>query len=208
MTLPNDSILVTPGSGATLATQLVSAKEYEAWVRSNESGGIAPDPLGVWASSFNDAAGGVSSSDVDRFSILNGDATLILEIVAAWSAFAIASFPPVISTSTRLSRITAHSGGTARTPVKVDTTTSALDADIVVRSRPASVTRTGDVLLQQRFNIGNASHSMSKTWVWNEVAMGFPIVCRQNEGVVIHDISEFTSGGGTAFDFGFVFRVR
>lgn len=40
MALPNDSITVTPGSGATVATHLVSGKEYQAVVVADEDGHI------------------------------------------------------------------------------------------------------------------------------------------------------------------------
>lgn len=38
MTQPNDSILVTPGSGATVATHLVAGKEYQVVMIADESG--------------------------------------------------------------------------------------------------------------------------------------------------------------------------
>lgn len=40
MTQPNDSITVTPGTGATVATHLVGGKEYQAVVEVNELGHI------------------------------------------------------------------------------------------------------------------------------------------------------------------------
>jgi hypothetical protein len=40
MTLPNDSILVTPGSGATVATHTQSSKEYQVVMEAEESGHI------------------------------------------------------------------------------------------------------------------------------------------------------------------------
>jgi hypothetical protein len=40
MTLPNDGILVTPGSGATVATHLVGTKEYQTMMQADSSGHI------------------------------------------------------------------------------------------------------------------------------------------------------------------------
>lgn len=40
MTQPNDSITVTPGTGATVATHLVNSKEYQAVMVANEQGHI------------------------------------------------------------------------------------------------------------------------------------------------------------------------
>jgi len=208
MTLPNDSITVTAGSGQTLATQSVSSKEYEAWLAAEAAGDLPVEPLGVWATSFEDTAGGLSTTETDRFSILNGDAALIVDILGAWVQFFVNSFPPVLSTRTRISRCTAHSGGTVRTPIKLDTTTGTLDADIEARSRPTSVTRSGEALATHHTITGSAAGGLNRIWMWNHKQFGMPITCRQNEGVTIHDLSEFTSGGGTAFAFGFIFRVR
>lgn len=41
MTLANDSVLVTPGAGATVATHLVSGKEHQVVMQADESGHIA-----------------------------------------------------------------------------------------------------------------------------------------------------------------------
>src|SRR3990167_6563188 len=41
MALPNDSILVTPGVGATVATHLVGGKEYQVVMQADNSGHIA-----------------------------------------------------------------------------------------------------------------------------------------------------------------------
>ena len=38
MGLPNDSVLVTPGTGATIATHLVSGKEYQVVIQADNSG--------------------------------------------------------------------------------------------------------------------------------------------------------------------------
>ena len=40
MSQANDSVLVTPGAGATVATHLVSAKEYQVVMVADESGHI------------------------------------------------------------------------------------------------------------------------------------------------------------------------
>lgn len=38
MTLPNDSVLVTPGSGATIATESIGGKEYQVFIPADNSG--------------------------------------------------------------------------------------------------------------------------------------------------------------------------
>ena len=41
MTLANDSVLVTPGTGATIATHLVGGKEHQVFIQADESGHMA-----------------------------------------------------------------------------------------------------------------------------------------------------------------------
>lgn len=54
MTLPNDSILVTPGSGATVATHLVGGKEHQVVMVANASGHLQDTlPTYYWWSGWN-----------------------------------------------------------------------------------------------------------------------------------------------------------
>jgi hypothetical protein len=77
MTLPNDSILVTPGSGATLATHLVSSKEYEGVVLCTEGGHIYGSvPTFI-------ALTGISSfaASAFHFVLFNNNATAIVKVM-------------------------------------------------------------------------------------------------------------------------------
>ena len=51
MALPNDSILVTPGAGATVATHLVGGKEYQVVMPADADGHILGTQDVFWASS-------------------------------------------------------------------------------------------------------------------------------------------------------------
>lgn len=207
MTLPNDSIVVTPGSGATVASHLISSKEYEVWVRAEENGALISDVVGLWSVNFLT----VPSTPQNAISILNADAALIVDVLAVW-------IQPVGGTGGgffrddpySLTRITAHSGGTSLTPSKVDTTTGALDADITVLGQATSATTTGEAFGTYQ-NGGNSAGPdagpYGRVYLWNWKIEGVPIVLRQDEGVLA---VERGAGGALTYGsyVGITFRVR
>lgn len=205
MTLPNDSILVTPGSGATVATHLVSSKEYQVVVLADAAGQLVDDPLGVWVSSTVAMA---KSASKNYISLFNADAAIIVDVLGVWAAQEATVAVTGLIRGYRLFRTTstAHSAGTANTPVKVDTTTSALDSDITVRSNGQTVTASGEALSatgigEEETGAGGAN----RHWLWNWKIEGVPIVLRQNEGVMLQQ--DATAGTGI-LSAGVIFRVR
>ena len=80
MTKPNDSILVTPGSGATVGTHTIDGKEYQGFILVDDSGHIAQSlPTYSWWVPV--AAAGASKLYADIF---NGS-TGILEVRGLWA---------------------------------------------------------------------------------------------------------------------------
>ena len=81
MTLPNDSILVTPGAGATVATHLLGGKEYQVVIQADESGHIISSlPTYFWATPL--AAVGADKLFLDLFNA-TGSGKLI-DIRGVW----------------------------------------------------------------------------------------------------------------------------
>lgn len=205
MTLPNDSILVTPGSGATVATHLVSSKEYQVVCLADAAGQLIDDPIGVFAST---ALAMSKSASKNYLSLFNADASLIVDVYGLWAAQEQTAAVTGLVRGYRLYRTTstAHSGGTSNTPVKIDTTTSNLDADITVRSNGQTVTASGEALGatgigEEETGAGGAA----RHWLWNWKIEGVPIVLRQNEGVMLQQ--DGTAGTGV-LSAGVIFRVR
>ena len=82
MTLPNDSILVTPGTGATVATHLISAKEYQTVIQADSSGHIVGSlPTYCWMTPA--AAVGASKLYLDLFNATGSGK--LLDIRGIWA---------------------------------------------------------------------------------------------------------------------------
>lgn len=213
MTRANDSVIVTPGSGTTMATHTIASKEHEVFMGADAAGNLLADQLGVYASTALNL--GTSNSETNRLSLLNADAALIVDVLGVWAKWMNdGDVLLAISIQSRLRRCTAHSGGTLLTPVKLDSTTGALDGDITVRSTPTSVTQSGEDYgaLALPTSGGNASAIATgaingKLWLWDWRRVGAPIVCRQNEGVVVRDITNDVDINSFP-SYGIIFRVR
>jgi hypothetical protein len=128
--LAGDSILVTPGSGATVATHTVGSKEHQVVMVADHEGHIhgSKDDWFVW---FTPATNAANRSVGDLF---NADASVIVRVRGVW----------VIPTVTAITGVnieyilnftnTVGTGGTTITPRPLDPNFAALDADITARA--------------------------------------------------------------------------
>lgn len=152
MGLPNDSILVTPGSGATVATQLVSGKEYQVVMIADDDGTIqASNP--TYRLLVPASAVGSNKVHLDLF-----NATGSGKIIHIQSAFCYPDIDTAVTgtlgVEVALTRTTTvGTGGTAATTngtsltaatiSYMDTTNPALPAQITARSAPAGGAAAG-----------------------------------------------------------------
>jgi hypothetical protein len=195
MTLANDSILVTPGSGATVATHLANSKEYQTVMMADADGHLIGSK-DDWFAYFTPATNAASRSVGDLF---NADATAIVRVRGVW----------IIPTSTAitgaqigfdLNRIsTVGTGGTAITCRPLDPNVAALDADITARAGATGGATLSSMLLQQyHFNEEtNAStpliqhQNLLPSSIGNRVA---EIVLPLNNGLQIKQSVTMTTG--------------
>lgn len=217
MTLPNDSILVTPGSGATLASHAVSSKEYEAWLKSDGAGSLDVEPYGIWVAKsgtrYKDTATG--GRDNERMYLFNNDASLIVEVLSVVVAESFGSdFAGSDDWHTTLYRISAldWTGGTSITPVKADSSFGSLDADIASgwydgNSSPPTFTLDGGALSRLVFRSahrGTLHHLLRPLWGRDMP----PIILRQGEGVGIEDAGAGLTNTSNLYEYAIIFRVR
>jgi hypothetical protein len=139
MALPNDSLIITPGAGTSLATQTISGKEYEVVIPAGPLGHLtdSAESYTAWA---NDVAV-PTSANASHISILNAAGSG--KIIQLIKIFAVnAGITALVGSMLRfdLMRITAHSGGSTITPEKLDTANGAIPAQITVRTGATSVT--------------------------------------------------------------------
>jgi hypothetical protein len=117
MALPGDSILVTPGSGATVATESVSSKEYQVIMRADAYGHI----IGGRDVYVFSAVAMAKSANKVYLTIYNGDASLVVEVVHVQINQEATAAVTGLVRGYRLSRVTAApTGGTTLTAVKLE----------------------------------------------------------------------------------------
>jgi hypothetical protein len=195
MSLPNDSIAVTPGTGATVATQLVSSKEYQVVMLAMPDGHIngslpqyrlicpsqAVGASKVFLDLFNATGSGVSLRILSAFCYVDNDTavtgTLGVEVNLTRT------------TAVGTGGTAATTNGTALTAITLstmDTSNPALSANITARSAPTGGATAG-ALLGQRwvFTEETAAPSgiagtLGAEFIRNE---GADLIVRENSGL-------------------------
>jgi len=145
MGLPNDSILVTPGSGAVVATHLVGGKEYQVIMQA--------DDTGVIIGSRNTYIYNIPSqvhvavANTVHWDLFNADPALLVRVVSIRQIPDITISVTGIAFAWKLARTTdVGSGGSALTAWLPDLSQTALDADITARSKPTGGATEGVIL--------------------------------------------------------------
>jgi hypothetical protein len=195
MALPNDSITVTPGTGATVATQLVSAKEYQVIMLAYPDGHIqgslpqyrlicpsqAVGANKVFVDLFNATGSGVSLRVLSAYCYVDNDTAVT----------------GTLGVEVNLTRTTAvGTGGTAATTngtsltaitlSTMDTANAALSASITARSSPTGGATAG-ALVGQRWVFteetsapSGIAGTLGAEFVRNE---GADLIVRENSGL-------------------------
>lgn len=135
MSQANDSILVTPGSGATVATELINAKEYQAVVLADHTGHIIGTKLHYVALIPSQVH--VAAANTVHWDLFNANAALIVRVKSIRQIPNITTAVTGVVFDWLLERTTAvGTGGTGITPWLPDLNQTVLDADITCRSKP------------------------------------------------------------------------
>ena len=195
MALPNDSIAVTPGTGATVATQLVSAKEYQVVMLALPDGHIQGS-LPQYRLTCPSQAVGASKVFLDLF-IATGSGVAIRVLSAFCYVDNDTAVTGTLGVEVNLTRTTAvGTGGTAATAdgtsltaitiSKMDTAAAALSANITARSSPTGGATAG-ALIGQRWVFteetsapSGIAGTLGAEFVRNE---GADLVVRENTGL-------------------------
>jgi len=145
MSLAGDSILVTPGSGATVATETVASKEHQVVMLAEPDGHIVGSkPLYGFslASQVH-----VASANTVHWDLFNADAALLVRVLSVRQIPNITTAVTGVVFDWKLARTTAvGTGGTAQTAWLRDLSQTALDADITCRSKPTGGATEGVIL--------------------------------------------------------------
>lgn len=195
MSLANDSIAITPGTGATVATQLVSAKEYQVVMVAMPDGHLtgslpqyrlicpsqAVGANKVFLDLFNATGSGVSLRVLSAFCYVDSDTavtgTLGVEI----------NLTRTTAVGTGGTAATANGSSlTAITLSAMDTSNPALSANITARSSPTGGATAG-ALLGQRWVFteetsapSGIAGTLGAEFIRNE---GADLIVRENSGL-------------------------
>lgn len=197
MALPNDSIAVTPGTGATVATQLVSSKEYQVVMVADDDGHIVGS-FPRYRLIVPSQAVGANKVFMDLF-----NATGSGKVIRVVSVFAYADNDTAVTgtlgVEVALTRTTAVGTGgtaavndgtslTAATITRLDTADAVVPAQITARLAPTGGATAGAYLgsrwvFTEETNAGSALAGMlGADLIRNE---GGKLIIRENEGMRI-----------------------
>lgn len=149
MSQANDSILVTPGSGATVATHTANAKEHQVVMLARPDGHLLADPPLYF---FNIASSvHVAAASTLFWDLFNADASKIVRVLSIQHIVNLETAVTGVGFEWQLLRTTSvGTGGTAQTAWLADTNDAAIDADVTCRLKPS----------------GGASSSTSLRWIY------------------------------------------
>lgn len=150
MSQANDSILVSPGTGATVATELINSKEYQAVVTADQTGHlIGSKPFYVYR--LNSQVH-VAAANTIHWDLFNADAALLVRVLGIYQIPNALTAVTGVGFEWHLFRTTAvGTGGTAQTVVLPDLSQTVLDVDITCRSKPTGGATSGVQLAQYYF---------------------------------------------------------
>ena len=194
MTVANDSVAVTPGTGATIATHLVGGKEYQAVVIADADGDVGGNPTyrlivppqavgasKVHADLFNATGSGYRIKILSAFAFVNQDTAVTGTLGIQMSLTRTTAVGTGGTAAT-----TEGTSVTAATISKLDTTMISLPTQITARASPAAGATAG-ALLGTRFmfteetNAGTAvASAVGCEFVRTD---GVKATVRENQGV-------------------------
>lgn len=203
MTQANDSILVTPGSGATVATHSAGSKEHQVIMWADASGhivGSKPTYFYLIPSQVH-----VNSASTVHWDMFNADATLIVRVLSILQIPNITTAVTGVVFGWLLERTTAvGTAGTAITAWLPDSTQISLDADITCRSKPTGgATQSTDL---RNYSLSSEETNAATIQIASQgglelipvalqpISGGQGIVLRQNEGIRCVQVTASAAG--------------
>jgi hypothetical protein len=203
MTLANDSVLVTPGSGATIATHLAGSKEHQVVMLADESGHVlSSKPL---YTALIPSQVHVAVANTVHWDLFNADASLVVRIVSILQIPNITTAVTGVVFDWLLERTTSvGTGGTIITPWLPDLSQTALDADITCRSKPTGGAAASTDL--RNYSLSSEETNAATIQIASMGGLelvpapmlqkdnGYGIVLRQNQGIRCVQVTNSAAG--------------
>ncbi|MBI3936415.1 MAG: hypothetical protein HY323_05515 [Betaproteobacteria bacterium] len=186
MALPNDSVLFTPGSGATVATHTVSSKEYEADIQADPEGELEATRSTFWVNADFRVAAWPAAGDT-ALSLMNpaasGKRILLLAVMFGNQG--------TVNKTLRLVRATSGgSGGTAETPFGRNTAVAPVATiQVLPTTQPTGKDATVGLRLEQPISTGRTlaiyPYLPGGLGFFCPLMPGFPIEVLQGVGIAL-----------------------
>jgi len=200
MSLANDSILVTPGSGATVATELVSGKEHQVVMIADKSGNLLNSKDTYIVYTGNTAH--VAAARTTLFDIFNASGSgKIMRVTGVYIIPALVAVTGVGQTYEVIRTSAVGTGGTARTPSGFDSANPAVPAQVTARTKPTGGATTSATLQLINGSSEETSPYAALASTLNHVPMGGTLspgevgwVVREGEGLKIDQTTSSAVG--------------
>jgi len=198
MTQANDSVLVTPGSGATIATHLVNSKEHQVVMLAGAQGNIYGTADTFIAATGNSA--NVAAARTTHFDLFNASGSgKILEVVGLLIIPTLTAVTGIGMTWELIKTSAVGTGGTAVTPRAMDSANAALPAGITARSKPTGGATTNFVLSYPNTSSEETSPYAGMASILNHLAMTTmldvqPLTLREGEGIKLDQTTNSAVG--------------
>ena len=209
MTQANDSVLVTPGSGATIATHLANTKEYQVIIQAGDDGHILGSKPIYWYSIAEQVH--VAAASTIHWDLFNADATgLVVRVLSIRQRPSITTAVTGVAFSWTFQRTSAvGTGGSAQTVRLADLSQTALDADITCRSKPTGGATPGTSL--RTYSVHSEETNVGVVAIASQGGLelvpfgaspsyqNFGLVLRQNQGLSVTQTTN-SAAGNTGWD--------
>jgi hypothetical protein len=200
MSLANDSILVTPGSGATVATELVSGKEHQVVMIADKSGNLLNSKDSYIVYTGNTAH--VAAARTTLFDIFNATGSgKIMRINGVYIIPALVAVTGVGLTYEVIRTSAVGTGGTTLTTQKYDSANPTVPAQVTARTKPTGGATTSATLQLINGSSEETTPYASMASVLNHVPMGGTLspgevgwVVREGEGLKIDQTTNSAVG--------------
>jgi hypothetical protein len=209
MTLANDSILVTPGTGATVATHLANSKKHQVVMIAGNRGHIW-GTADAWIVDTTLTAN-VAAARTTHFDIFNATGSgVVLELIGLFIIPSMTAVAGIGLTWELIKTSAVGTGGTTLTPRTFDSANAALPSQVTARSKP-----TGGATTDFIWTYLNTSSEESQTYagmasILNHLGFAASpdtqtLVLREGEGIKVDQT--FNSNIGTT-NVRLVFAVK
>lgn len=196
MALANDSVLVTPGSGAAIATELAGGKEHQVVCVADDAGHIlGSKATWIWSSQNSANVAAARTTHADLFNAVGSG--VILRIHSVLIIPSLAAVAGVGLTFEIIRTNTVGTGGTVRAAEKFDSASAALPAGVTGRSKPTAGAATAATLIYVNGSSEETIPYASQASTLNHIPRAPEIqapVLREGEGLKIDQTTSSAIG--------------